>query len=474
MRSSGSLWPTCLVADLLEASKDETRGSRLGLTFFVVATGSVLASLDLFIVNIAFGSISASFPGVQPQQLAWVLNAYGIAFAALLIPFGRLADVVGRKRTFVTGLVVFVVASAVCSIAPGIGVLIAARAVQGAAAAAIIPTSLGLLLTTAPRERHTRLVSVWAATGSIAAALGPTVGGLLVQVDWRFIFLINVVLALPALIVLPRVPSAPGSGGRRPDLLGSLALAAAAALVVWTVSYSSDPDVSLWQLGVGALLAALFAVLFVWRSRRAAVPAVNLQVFGDHGFRAASAGMFFFYAGFGIMLVGAPLVLSGPLGLSPAVAGIAFGAGPAAAVVSTIVAGRLPSTPRTLGLLGGALFALGGLWWTILLTAGGSFWWGYLPGIVLTGLGAGLAQTAFIAGGTAGLPQHEYSAGAGVLNTARQIGSAIGVAVFVALTLGATSSLTGYTGAWAVLTAGGVLAVLAAWAIRDRSAEGGR
>lgn len=449
------------------AAQPSSRARRL--TFFVVVTGSVLASLDLFIVNIAFGSIGASFPDAGSRELAWVLNAYGIAFAALLVPFGRIADTIGRKRVFAAGLIVFVVASAVCAVAPSLLVLVAARAVQGAGAAAVIPTSLGLLLSSAPSADHKRLVSIWAATGSIAAALGPTAGGLLVQFGWRWIFLITVVLAAPALALVGRVRAQPGRGGRLPDLLGSAALALSAGLLVWVVSYSSDPDTTVLGLSVAAGAAAVLAAVFVWRSRRARVPAVDLRVFAARGFRFASVGMLFFYAAFGIMLVSAPLVLTGALGLPPALAGLAFGAGPAAAVVSTLVAGRLPATPRTLGVLGGALFAAGGAWWLAVLVPTGSLWWGYVPGILLTGLGAGVAQTSFIAGGTASLPAAEYSAGAGILNTGRQIGSALGVAVFVAVTAVGAHTAAVFAPAWAVMSAAGALALLAALCMGGRT-----
>src|SRR5579859_5339539 len=165
----------------------------------IVCVGVFMASLDLFIVNIAFPSIARHFGGTSLGSLSWVLSGYAIVFAALLVPAGRWADAFGRKRVFLLGLAVFVLASAACALAPSVTALVVARVVQAIGGALMLPTSLGLMLPEfRPAERHVA-IGMWAATGGIAAAAGPPLGGLLVQADWRLVFLVNVPFGLAAL-----------------------------------------------------------------------------------------------------------------------------------------------------------------------------------------------------------------------------------------------------------------------------------
>src|SRR3954467_9765033 len=152
----------------------------------VTAVASFMAFLDVTIVNVAFPSIRAEFPEASVAGLSWVLNAYNIVFAALLVPAGRLADLVGRRRLFFVGFGVFLAASAACGLAPSATALVAARVVQAAGAALLVPTSLGLVLPEFPPERRATATALWGATGGIAAATGPSLGGLLIHwTDWR-------------------------------------------------------------------------------------------------------------------------------------------------------------------------------------------------------------------------------------------------------------------------------------------------
>src|SRR4051794_32107518 len=165
----------------------------------VVSAAVFMASLDLFIVNIAFPDIQQDLGGTD-SQLSWVLNAYAIVLAALLVPFGRLADMTGRRRAFLAGLAIFAVGSGLAAAAPSLELLVAARVIQAAGAALLIPTSLALLLSAAPIARRTAYVGAWAAVGGVAAAAGPPIGGLLVQLSWRWVFLVNLPVAIIALV----------------------------------------------------------------------------------------------------------------------------------------------------------------------------------------------------------------------------------------------------------------------------------
>src|SRR3954471_23690801 len=171
----------------------------------LVSVATFVASLDLFIVNIAFPDIRADFPGTSDAGLSWVLSAYAIVFAALLVPIGRIADRVGHKRVFLGGLAVFVAASALCAAAPSVPLLVAARALQAAGGAALMPTSLALLLAEFAPERRPAAIALWSAAGAVAAAAGPPIGGLLVELSWRWIFLVNVPVGLVTLAIGARV-----------------------------------------------------------------------------------------------------------------------------------------------------------------------------------------------------------------------------------------------------------------------------
>src|SRR6201994_3903974 len=165
----------------------------------VLAAVAFMAQLDLFIVNIAVPAIGHSFGG-SLSGLSWVLNAYAIVFAALLVPAGRLADHFGRRRFLLVGVTVFTLASAACAGAPSLGVLVAARALQAVGAALIVPTSLGLLYPAFPKRQHAPVVGLWAGVAAVAATAGPPVGGLLVELSWRWIFLINVPIGVVTLL----------------------------------------------------------------------------------------------------------------------------------------------------------------------------------------------------------------------------------------------------------------------------------
>src|SRR3954454_17458912 len=173
------------------------------LVLVIVCAGVVLASLDLFIVNVALPQMGRDFhlQGGGVADMSWVLNGYAIVYAALLVLFGRLAERYRRERGFLLGVAVFVAASAACGAASSLPMLVAFRVVQAAGAALLTPTSLGLILASFPPERRHGAVRAWTAVGGLSAAAGPVVGGLLVALSWRWVFLVNVPIGLAALAV---------------------------------------------------------------------------------------------------------------------------------------------------------------------------------------------------------------------------------------------------------------------------------
>src|SRR3954470_13180670 len=199
----------------------------------IVGVGVFLGSLDLFIVNIAFPDLEREFEGSSLAGLSWVLNGYAVVFAALLVPAGRWSDRAGRKRGFLGGLALFLIASALCAAAPSVGFLVAARVLQATGAAFMLPTSLGLLLPAFPLEKRAAAVGLWAAIGGTAAAAGPPLGGLLVQASWRWVFLVNIPIGLVTLWFGSRIlVEIRDTSGARPDAVGAGLLAAGVGSLV--------------------------------------------------------------------------------------------------------------------------------------------------------------------------------------------------------------------------------------------------
>src|SRR4051794_12815553 len=165
------------------------RSQRPGVVLAIASLAAFMASLDVFIVNVAFDDIGADFAGTTLAQVSWVLSAYAIVYAALLVPAGRIADRYGRKGGFLVGLALFTAASAACAASGGVWWLVAFRIAQAVGAALLTPASLGIVVAAAAPEHRVRSVRIWAATGAVAAALGPAIGGLLVEASWRGGFL---------------------------------------------------------------------------------------------------------------------------------------------------------------------------------------------------------------------------------------------------------------------------------------------
>ena len=201
----------------------------------VSAAGVFVVFLDTTVVNIAFPALSADFPDVSRAGLSWVLNAYAVVFGALLVTSGRLADARGRKRTFLSGLVLFAVASALCGLAPTVPALVAARAVQAVGAALLVPASLALLLPEFPASRRASAVGLWGAAGAVAAASGPVLGALLVQgPGWRWVFLVNLPFCALAVLAGRRVlreSTGTAPDGARPDAVGVVLVTAVFGLL---------------------------------------------------------------------------------------------------------------------------------------------------------------------------------------------------------------------------------------------------
>src|SRR6202012_3131529 len=222
------------------------------LVLAIVCVGICLANLDLFIVNVALPNIGRDFNGASLEDLSWVLNGYAIAYAALLVFFGRLAERYRRDLSFLLGVGLFTAASAACSIAVNVETLIAFRVLQAAGAALMTPTSIGLLMAVYAPERRSYAVRTWTAIGGLAAALGPLVGGLLVTINWRWIFLVNVPIGVIAILIgWWKLPEVPGHDAPRPSFSAALLVTCGIGALTLAIVKAND-----WGWGSAATAAA--------------------------------------------------------------------------------------------------------------------------------------------------------------------------------------------------------------------------
>jgi EmrB/QacA subfamily drug resistance transporter len=426
----------------------------------IVCVGVFMSSLDLFIVNIAFPAIARHFGGVSLGSLSWILSGYAIVFAALLVPAGRWADAFGRKRAFLLGLGVFVAASAACALAPSVGVLVGARVVQAAGGALMLPTSLGLMLPEfEAHERHVA-IGVWAATGGIAAASGPPLGGLLVQADWRLVFLVNIPIGLAGLVFGARtLAERREQGALRPDVLGAAALIAVIGALVVAIVKGQE-----WGWGSPAILALLTVTLLGlpaiwWRSEHHEAPVVDPAMLRVRSFGLAVGASLVFFGGFGAMLLSGVLFLTGVWHESVLTAGLMLFPGPAMATLLSVPSARLGARVgyRIPGCIGAAMFACGSLWWITRTGNRPDYLFEYLPGQLIGGAGVGLVIPTLTGAGASSLAPERFATGAAVLTMGRQIGSALGVAVLVAVLGSAAGSASDFHSAW-LISASGALA----------------
>jgi NTE family protein len=402
----------------------------------IACAGAFLAFLDATIVNIAFPDISSSFSGSGRDALSWVLDGYFVVIAALLVPAGGLADRFGHKRIFLLGVAGFTAASLLCAVAPSLELLIAFRVLQGIGAAMIAPTSLALVLDAFPPERRAAGVGLWGAAAAAAAAIGPTLGGALVELsDWRLVFLVN--LPLGAAIVFAgarRLRERPQRDSRLPDLPGALMLAAGLALITLAIVEGND-----WGWTAAPTLgcftaAAILLAGVVWRSSRHPRPIVEPELFRHRSFRLGNLGTLLFAAAFFSLILGNVVFLTSIWGYTVLQAGAATLPGPA---LSTVVAGPAGRLADRFGhravIVPGTLFFAAGV--MVLRSAGATpDWLGlWLPGACLTGIGIGLAFPTLGSAAVRDVADDRFATASAVNAAFRQVGAVLGTAILVAM-----------------------------------------
>jgi len=411
-------------------------------TLGAVSLGLFMIMLDNTVVNVALPSIQQSL-GLSLSELEWVVAGYALTFAALMLTGGKLADLLGRRRVFVAGLVVFTLASLACGLAGSAEVLIGARVVQGIGAAMMNPATLSIITATFPPRQRGTAIGIWAGVSALALAIGPLVGGLLSEhVDWSWIFFVNVPVGIVAIAAAYAFidESRDTSRDQRPDVPGLVTSGVGLfALTYALIEANSHGWGSTRILGAFALAAVSLAafVLLELRQRR---PMLDLTLFRNATFSGANVAMLLVaLAMFGVFFY-VSLYVQQILGYSPVEAGASFL--PATILIAVLApfVGRVVDRvgSRWLTSSGMVLLALSLVLFARLGT--GSSYWEILPGLVVMGVGMALTMTPTTAAAMGSVPRDQAGVGSAVLNSMRQVGGSLGIAITGAIVAHVTST----------------------------------
>jgi EmrB/QacA subfamily drug resistance transporter len=441
-----------------------------------IASLAVLATfLDTTILYVAFPDITATFSGTSASELSWVLNAYTIVFAAMLIPAGKLADRVGHRTVFLAGSIVFTGASMACGLAPTAELLIVFRVVQAVGAAALIPSSLALVMHAFAHGQLPRAVAIWGAAGAVAGALGPTLGAAIVEgLGWRWAFFINLPVGVYTVIDGRRnLHESSDPETQVPSAVGVILIAGAAGLLSYgLVGTESSGWLSARSLGV--LVAGLSVLAaFIAHQQHTKAPALDLDLFRIPNFRWANLAMLVFGTAFVALFFGSILFLTDVWGWSVLQAG--FGVAPGPMVVGLVapragkLAGRIGQRP--LLILGGVLFAGSGLFRLTMLGPDSQYLRDYFPSMVLSGLGVAFVFPQLSSVVAQALPPGRAGVGGAVAQAVRQFGGTFGVALTIAL-LGTAGAGAGvYDRIWWLVLTGGLATSLLVLPLRTATAQ---
>jgi NTE family protein len=413
------------------------------VVFSIAATSVFAMSFDSTLIPIALVDIGRGVGETIPSRLSWIVTTYTIAMAATVVAVGRIGDRTGRRRTFLIGLTLFVCGSLIGGFSTSLWMILVARVIQGTGAAFVFPSSLGLVLTAWPASEATRAIAAWTATAAVAGAIGPSLGSALVDgPGWRSAFFVHVVVGVPALLYARKrlVDTARREDASLPDMVGSVLVAVmlgSAALVL--------AQVRAWGIDDRRVLGAIVAILVVlpvvvWRCRTHPAPVVEPRMLRIRTYRRTlgvsvlvAAGIF---GNFAMM----PQYLSRVWGYSTFRVGMAIVPFSIGASFAAVSAGRLARRfdEKWVLLSGMGAFVLAMVWFRVFVGTSPNYWVGFMPGVVLTGIGGwGISMSMLNSIGARDLDGGNYGVGMGILMTARQVGALAGVATAFGL-LGGT------------------------------------
>ena len=414
------------------------------LVLVLVCLAQFMVILDATIVNVALPSIQADL-GMSDSGLQWVVNAYALLFGGFLLLGGRAGDLIGRKRIFLAGVVLFTVASLLCGLAQNETMLIVFRGLQGLGAALVSPAALSIVTTTfAEGAERAKALGVWAAIAVGGGAVGLVLGGVLVEAfSWPWIFFVNVPVGIAAFVwSLRSVPESKDEHAHKSfDLLGALTVTGGLIALVYGIVRSAEAGWASAEVLGFLAFAVVLLVAFVVIESRSVEPLVRLSIFSVRTVRGANVAMFIVAAGMFAMFFFNTLYVQRVLGYTPLESGLAFlpftlgiiiGAGLAQPLLPRLGAREVP-------LIGTALAAVGLLYF-LRLTPESTYLADILPGVMLISIGMGLVFVPVTLIATSGVPVNDAGLASGLFNTAQQIGGALGLALLITLSTNRTES----------------------------------
>ena len=431
--AAGDDAPSAASARTAAQASDTAVGPRRGnkwWTLVAVSLGTFMLLLDVTIINVALpdiqGALSSSFSGLQ-----WVVDAYALTLAALLLTAGSLADLYGRRLLYVVGLVIFTLASLLCGLAASTMMLQLSRALQGVGGAIMFSVSLALLADAFRGKDRGVAFGVWGATTGLAVAVGPLLGGVLTSgLSWRAIFLVNLPIGvLTVVIALAKVAESKAPQARRPDWVGFVLFTAALSALVYGLIESNQRSFSS-SLVIGCLVgAALLLAVFVVVERRSSHPMFDLSLFAKPTFSGGAIAAFGLSGSLFAMLLYLVLYLQNVLGYSPLQTGLRLLVLSGGILATSTLAGRLTSRVPVRMLIGPGLLLVGvGLLLMRGLGAGTS-WTHLIPGLIVAGVGTGLVNPPLASTAVGVVPPQQAGMASGINSTFRQVGIATGIAL---------------------------------------------
>jgi EmrB/QacA subfamily drug resistance transporter len=409
-------------------------------TLAAVSFGLFMIMLDNTVVNVALPSIRSDL-GISTSALEWVVNAYALTFGVLLLSGGKLADLLGRRAIFVTGLVIFTGASLWCGLAAGGGSLIAARTVQGIGAALMNPATLSILTTTFPPRQRGTAIGIWAGVSALALAVGPIAGGVLTEIHWSWIFFINVPIGVLGVLAARLFidESKDTSQEQRLDLPGlvssGVGLFALTYALIETNSHAWGSTRVLSLLAVAVVVLGLFVLLEL----RQRLPMLDLSLFREPSFSGANATMALVgLAMFGIFFYNS-LFLQNILGYSAVKAGATFLPMTVLIMLVAPIAGRLADRIGPRWLMGTGMTLLTGSLLLFATLDQNSSFWNILPGLLVGGAGLAITMAPTTSAAMAAVPVDKAGVGSAVINSMRQVGGSLGIAIMGTLIAGSIS-----------------------------------
>lgn len=404
--------------------------ARRWVVLMVVSMAFFVVELDITVVNMALPSIQREL-GFSVGDLQWVINAYLLFFGGFLLLAGRMADLLGRKPMFMAGTVVFGFGSAISAVAPSAVAMVVGRALQGLGGALLTPTGLSTLTTTFTDTRErARALAVWTFIQTGSVALGLAAGGIITELSWRWVFIINIPIAVAVLLAAPAVlpRSERATAERRFDLAGALAVTTGSALLIYALANSSGRGLGLTVALLAAALVVLALLIVI--ELRSRTPLIRLSIFrvrtlavGNLSFFLASSALFgmFYFSSLYVQDVLNYRPLPAGMALLPLAAGVLAGV-----FLAQKTLGRFGL--RAVGTAGLAVAMVGALFLAA-ISAGGGYLWPFLPGLVLLSFGLGLSMVSLTLLATSGVPESDAGLASGVFTAVSYIGGAVGLAV---------------------------------------------